>query len=125
MNFIRQHINFLEFVPVKRRIVVDRVIQAIAMESMHAGENVKLLVEKSLKAFLTLVTGIDFNAPVLNHPEFLFERFGVGRVTVHQHFESCDLFAVAFERLADFVFEIFDFDVLVEVRQQVFDFYHF
>lgn len=85
-NFIRQHIDFLEFVPVKRRIIVDRVIQAIAMESMHAGENVKLLVEKSLKAFLTLVTGIDFDASVFNHSEFLFERLGIGRVTVHEHF---------------------------------------
>jgi hypothetical protein len=56
------------------------------MESMHAGENVKLLVEKSLKAFLTLVTGIDLDASVFNHSEFLFERLGIRRVTVHEHF---------------------------------------
>jgi hypothetical protein len=53
---------------------------------MHAGENVKLLVEKSLKTFLTLVTGIDLDTSVFNHSEFLFERFGIGRVTVHEHF---------------------------------------
>lgn len=47
------------------------------MESVHAGENVKFLVEKGFETLLAFVAGVDFNASVLDHSQFLFESLSV------------------------------------------------
>lgn len=87
------------------------------MEAVHAREDVELGVEQSFKALLAFVARVDLNAPIFNQPKLVLQLISIGRVTVHQILQSIDLLAVTLERLTDLVFEIFDFDVLIEVRQ--------
>jgi hypothetical protein len=47
------------------------------MESMHTREDIKFLVEKSLETLLAFMARVDFNAPVLDHSQFLFESLSV------------------------------------------------
>ena len=49
----------------------------------------------------------------------------IGRVTVHQLFQPTYLSRVALQTFADLILEVLDFDVLVEVGQQVLDLHHF
>ena len=46
-------------------------LETVAMEAMHAREDIELLVEQCFEALLALMTGVDFNTPVLDHPEFI------------------------------------------------------
>ncbi len=48
------------------------------MESMHAGEDIKLLAEECLEAFLTFMTGVYFYASVLDHSQLVLELLCVG-----------------------------------------------
>lgn len=92
---------------------------------MHAGKDVKFLTEQCFEALFALVAGIDFYAPIFDHSQLIFELFCIGGVAVHELFESADFCGVAFEALANFVFEVFDFNILVEVGEEVLDFYYF
>jgi hypothetical protein len=95
------------------------------MESVHAGEYIKLLTKQSLETFFTLVTGINLDASIFDHPQLIFELLGVSRITIHQLFESTYFSGVAFQTLTNLVFETLDFNVLVEVRKQVLYFNNF
>jgi hypothetical protein len=46
-------------------------LEASSMEAVHAREDIKLLAEQSLKALLALMAGVDFNTPILHHPQFV------------------------------------------------------
>lgn len=85
------------------------------MESMHAGEDIKLLAEKSFKALFAFVARIYFNASILDHSQLVLELLSIGRIAVHQIFKSSYLCGIAFQALADLILEILDLDVLVKV----------
>lgn len=55
-----------------------RGLQTGPVESVHAGEYVEFLTEQGLQAFLTFVGGVDFDTSILDHPELVFELFGIG-----------------------------------------------
>lgn len=59
-------------------------LEASSMEAVHAREDIKLLAEQSLKALLALMAGVDFNTPILHHPQFVLQLFSIGRVAVHK-----------------------------------------
>ena len=71
-DLVWKHIDLLKLVPIECGVRLYRVIQTVAVEPMHARENVKLLVEQSLEALLAFVTGVYFNATIFYHPQLLF-----------------------------------------------------
>lgn len=91
------------------------------MEAVHAGEDVELLAEERLEALLTLVTGVDLDAAILDHAQLVLELLCVGGVAVHEGLEPADLSGVALEGLADLILEVLDLDILVEVGQEILD----
>lgn len=95
------------------------------MEAMHAWENVEFGVEEGFEALLAFVAGVNFNATIFDKTKLVFQLISIGGVAVHEIFKSVDFLAVGFQGLADLVFEVFDFYVLVEVGEEIFDLYDF
>lgn len=92
---------------------------------MHTGENIKFLTEQSLQTLFALVGGVDLNASIFDHSQLIFELFCVSRVVIHELLQPAYFGGIAFETLTDLVFETLNFDILVEVRQQVLYLDHF
>lgn len=92
-------------------------MQTSPVEAVHAWEYVELLTKEGLEALITLLTGVNFNAPVFNHAQLIFELFCIGRIAVHKRLEPSNFLGVVVERLTNFVLEVFYLDVLVEVGQ--------
>ena len=65
-------------------------LEACPVETVHAGEDVELLAEQSFEALFALVAGVDFDAPVLDHPQLVLQLLGICRVAVHQLLEPTD-----------------------------------
>lgn len=42
------------------------------METMHAREDVELLAEQSFQALFALMAGVNLNASVFDHSQFIF-----------------------------------------------------
>lgn len=55
-DLIRKDIDFLEFIAVEGGVQLYGLVETVAVEAVHAGEDVELLVEEGLKALLALVT---------------------------------------------------------------------
>lgn len=124
-DILGKSLDLSELHGVGRRVGTGSRLQTGPVEPVHAGKDVKLLAEQCFEALFTLVTRIDFNAPIFDHSELIFELFCISGVAVHKLFESPDLSRVALQALANLIFEVFNFDILIEVGQKILNFDNF
>ena len=63
-------------------------LEAIPVESVHAWENVELLIEQCFEALFTLMARVNFDASIFDCSKLDLQLFGISRVAIHELFES-------------------------------------
>lgn len=91
------------------------------MEPVHAWEDIEGRIEKDLKAIATVEIVRHFNKPILNHSKIIFESVSTFRILLHRILLFHDFLVIGLQTLTNLVLEILNFNILIEVQQQIFD----
>ena len=71
------------------------------------------------------MAGINLNASIFDHPQLILQLLSIGRITIHKLFQSAYFSRVGLQALTNLIFKTFNFDVLVEIWQQILYFDYF